>query len=107
MITARTARGWDLLRERTFRRYWSARTVSFFGDQISMLALPRSRCWCYALAGADGLPHRGWPGAQPDPVALRRSVAGPPRHRRYVMIAADLARALLVASIPIAYALVG
>jgi hypothetical protein len=34
-------------------------------------------------------------------------VAGPPRHRRYVMIAADLARALLVASIPIAYALVG
>ena len=29
-----------LLRDRVFRRYWSASTVSMFGDQISGLALP-------------------------------------------------------------------
>ena len=29
-----------LLRDRVFRRYWSASTVSMFGDQISGIALP-------------------------------------------------------------------
>ena len=29
-----------LLREITFRRYWSASTISMFGDQISGIALP-------------------------------------------------------------------
>ena len=29
-----------LLRDRVFRRYWSASTISMFGDQISGIALP-------------------------------------------------------------------
>jgi hypothetical protein len=29
-----------LLRERTFRRYWTGQTISLFGDQVSILALP-------------------------------------------------------------------
>ena len=29
-----------LLRDRVFRRYWSASTVSMFGDQVSGVALP-------------------------------------------------------------------
>ena len=29
-----------LLRDRTFRRYWGAGTISMFGDQISGVALP-------------------------------------------------------------------
>ena len=29
-----------LLREPNFRRYWWAQTISLFGDQISLLALP-------------------------------------------------------------------
>ena len=29
-----------LLRDRPFRRYWSAQTISMFGDQISSVALP-------------------------------------------------------------------
>lgn len=29
-----------LLRQAAFRRYWSAQTVSLFGDQITMLAVP-------------------------------------------------------------------
>src|SRR5262249_54235730 len=31
---------WTLLRERTFRRYWSAQTISYFGDQVTLLAMP-------------------------------------------------------------------
>ena len=30
----------DLLHERSFRRFWIAETISLFGDQISLLALP-------------------------------------------------------------------
>ena len=29
-----------LLRGRVFRRYWGASTVSMFGDQVSLIALP-------------------------------------------------------------------
>ena len=29
-----------LLRDRVFRRYWGASTVSMFGDQVSLIALP-------------------------------------------------------------------
>ena len=29
-----------LLRDRVFRRYWDASTISMFGDQISGIALP-------------------------------------------------------------------
>src|SRR4051794_41978511 len=29
-----------LLREPAFRRYWSAQTVSLFGDQVTLLAMP-------------------------------------------------------------------
>jgi hypothetical protein len=29
-----------LLRERVFRRYWGASTISMFGDQIAGIALP-------------------------------------------------------------------
>jgi hypothetical protein len=30
----------ELLREREFRRYWSAQTISMFGDQVSSVAIP-------------------------------------------------------------------
>jgi hypothetical protein len=29
-----------LLREQTFRRFWIGQTVSLFGDQVSLLAIP-------------------------------------------------------------------
>src|SRR6202044_3788180 len=29
-----------LLRDRPFRRYWSAQTISMFGDQVSSIAMP-------------------------------------------------------------------
>jgi MFS family permease len=95
-----------LLRDRVFRRYWSASTISMFGDQISGLALPLAAVlalhagafqmglltaleWLPSLL--FGLPAGAW--------VDRRG------RRRRTMIAADLGRAALFASIPACYGL--
>jgi MFS family permease len=95
----------ELLRDTVFRRYWTGQTVSGLGDQVSALAIPliavtavhANPAQMGYLAAAMWLPnllfalHAGaW--------ADRRS------HRRRVMIAADLGRAALIATIPLAYA---
>ena len=95
-----------LLRDRVFRRYWSASTVSMFGDQISGLALPLAAVLVLHAGAAQmgyltalewlpsllfGLPAGAW--------VDRRG------RRRRTMIAADLGRAALFASIPVGYAL--
>jgi MFS family permease len=95
-----------LLRDRVFRRYWSASTVSMFGDQVSGVALPLAAVLALHAGAAQmgyltalewlpsllfGLPAGAW--------VDRRG------RRRQTMIAADLGRAALFASIPAAYAL--
>src|SRR5688572_30025107 len=103
-----TARRWlpPLLRETAFRRYWSANTVSLFGDQISYLAL----LLLAVLATGAGPAQMGYlTAAALAPSLLFSLLAGAVidrfRAKRRVMIAADLGRALLLALIPIAYAL--
>jgi MFS family permease len=95
-----------LLRDRVFRRYWSASTVSMLGDQISGVALPLAAVLVLRAGAAQmgyltalewlpsllfGLPAGAW--------VDRRG------RRRRTMIAADLGRAALFASIPVCYAL--
>jgi len=95
-----------LLRDRVFRRYWGASTVSMFGDQVSGVALPLAAVLALHAGAAQmgyltalewlpsllfGLPAGAW--------VDRRG------RRRQTMIAADLGRAALFASIPAAYAL--
>ncbi|MGC4804759.1 MFS transporter [Micromonospora sp. DT233] len=95
-----------LLRERTFRRYWSAQSVSYFGDEISTLALP-----LLAVLGA---------GAGPAEMGYLTAAALAPNlffsliagawvdrlpHKRRLMILADLGRALLLAVVPVLYLL--
>lgn len=95
-----------LLRDRVFRRYWSASTVSMFGDQISGVALPLAAVLALHAGAAQmgyltalewlpsllfGLPAGAW--------VDRRG------QRRRTMIAADLGRAALFGSIPACYAL--
>ena len=95
-----------LLRNRVFRRYWSASTVSMFGDQIAGIALPLAAVIALHVSAAQmgfltalewlpsllfGLPAGAW--------VDRRG------RRRATMIAADLGRAALFASIPVCYAL--
>jgi MFS family permease len=95
-----------LLRETQFRRFWIGQTISVVGDQISALALPLVAVLTLhvdpaqmgLLTAATLLPHLLFSLAFG--VLLDRV-----RSRRRVMIAADLARAVVVASIPLAYLL--
>jgi MFS family permease len=95
-----------LLRDRVFRRYWSASTISMFGDQISGIALPLAAVLALHVGAAQmgyltalewlpsllfGLPAGAW--------VDRRG------RRRMTMIGADLSRAALLASVPVCYAL--
>ncbi|MFJ8026965.1 MFS transporter [Streptomyces sp. NPDC096311] len=96
----------DLLRKRSFRRYWTGQSISLVGDQISQIALPLVA----VLALHADAAQMGWLAtAQLMPALLLSLPAGAwadsRAHRRRVMIATDLARALLIASVPIAYAL--
>jgi MFS family permease len=95
-----------LLQQTQFRRYWSAQTVSMFGDQISAIAIPLAAVLVLHASAADmgyltalvwlpsllfGLHAGAW--------VDRRG------RRRATMIGADLGRFALLASVPAAYAL--
>ena len=96
----------SLLTRRPFRRYWSAQTISLFGDQISALALPLLA----VLATQAGPAEMGYlTAAGLIPSLLFSLLAGAwvdrrPDKRR-IMIAADLGRAVLLLAIPIWYLL--
>ena len=100
-----TARIPDLLRERSFRRYWSGQTISMFGDQISSIALPlvavlalratpAEMGYLAALVWLPSLLFGLHAGAWVD----RRG------RRRATMILTDLGRAALLVSIPVSCA---
>ena len=97
-----------LLREREFRNFWLAQSVSLVGDQVAVIALPLTAVLVLdagpgqmGLLGAAALmPHLLF--SLPVGVWLDRVA-----RRRRVMMAADLGRAALVATIPLAYALDG
>jgi MFS family permease len=95
-----------LLREREFRSFWLAQSVSLLGDRIALIALPLVALLVLdagpgqmgLLAAAALVPHLLFSlpaGAWLDQVARRRRV----------LIAADLGRAALVATVPLAHAL--
>ncbi|MFF0432193.1 MFS transporter [Streptomyces sp. NPDC004327] len=95
-----------LLRERPFRRYWTGQTVSLAGDQISLMALPLA---AVLVLGADAA-EMGWlKTAELLPALLFNLPLGAwvdrQARRRRAMILADLGRALLLLSLPVAYLL--
>ena len=93
-----------LWRQRDFIKLWSAETVSQFGTQFTLLALPlaaidvlhASAFEVAALTTVEFLPFLL--------VSLPAGVWVDRMRRRPVLIVGDLARAALLASIPIAYA---
>ncbi len=96
-----------LLREsEVFRRYWGAHSVSLVGDQVSLLALP-----LVGVIALDATPAQmGYltaAGLAPNLLLALHAGAWVDRRgrRRQVMIAADIARAALLATVPLAYAL--
>ncbi|MFF9338291.1 MULTISPECIES: MFS transporter [unclassified Streptomyces] len=103
---ALTARLPELLRERTFRRYWTGQTVSLVGDQISLMALPLA---AVLVLGADAA-QMGWLKTLELLPALLLNLpfgawADRRANRRRIMIATDLGRAALLLTLPVAHAL--
>jgi MFS family permease len=94
-----------LLRERDFRRFWAGQTISLFGDQVTLLALPLVAVLALH-ANAAQMGYLG--GAELIPNLLFSLHAGAwvdrRGRRRQMMLATDLGRAALLATIPIAYA---
>lgn len=95
-----------LLRDRSFRRYWTGQTVSLFGDQVSLIAIPLS---AVLILHADAA-QMGWLTTAGLLPALLFSLAvgvwaDRTVRRRRLMIAADLGRAALLASLPVGYTL--
>jgi MFS family permease len=95
-----------LLREREFGRFWWAQTASLLGDQITLLALPLTAVLVLEahaaqmgyLTAAELVPNLLFSlhaGALVDRMGRRLAT----------MILADVGRAVLIATIPIAYAL--
>jgi len=92
--------------ERPFRRFWAGQTVSLVGDQISLFAVPitavlvlRANATQMGLLTAAGLLPSLLFSLAAGSVIDRRG------HRRRTMLAADLGRALLMATVPLSYAL--
>src|SRR4051794_36347713 len=93
-----------LLREREFRSFWLGQTISVLGDQITLLAVPivavlilhADPASMGLLTAAGLLPHLLF--SLPAGVWLDRV-----HRRRRVMILADLARAAVIALIPLAF----
>jgi MFS family permease len=95
----------SLLRNREFSKLWAGQTISVFGDQITTLALPlaavltldASAFQMGLLTALTWLPHLLF--------SLHAGVFID-RHarKRQTMIVADIARALVLASVPLAYA---
>jgi MFS family permease len=95
-----------LLREAGFRRYWCGQTISMFGDQISSIVLPLVAVLTLRASPAQMglLAALAWL-----PSLLLGVHAGVLADRfgrwRALMIVADVGRAVLLASIPVCYAL--
>lgn len=102
MTDQATTRVPRLLRQAAFRRYWSAQTVSLFGDQVSTLAIPLV---AVLTTGASAAEMGYLTAASLLPNLLFSVLAGAwvdrlPDKRR-VMILADAGRAVLLAVVPI------
>jgi MFS family permease len=95
-----------LLRGADFRNLWLGQTVSLFGDQVTLIALPLAAVLVLHasapemgyLTAAELIPHLLF--SLPAGAWLERV-----ERRRWLMIAADVGRAGLLVSIPIAYGL--
>jgi predicted MFS family arabinose efflux permease len=95
-----------LLGEVTFRRYWTGQTVSLVGDTVSELAIPLVAVLSLH-AGPAGTGVLTAAALLPNLLFAVPAGAWVDQHprKRHLMIIADVARALLLASIPAGYLL--
>jgi Na+/melibiose symporter-like transporter len=91
-------------RHRAFRRLWSAYSVSAFGTEVSSLAIPFTAVLTLD-AGPVGMGILGAAGSAPSLLFGLFAGAWVDRmRRRRILLAADLARAVLLLSVPVVYA---
>jgi MFS family permease len=95
----------NLLRRPDFRNFWTGETISLFGDQITLLALPLLAVLVLD-AGAAQMGFLGAAGLAPHLLLSLPAGAWLDRvaRRRRVMIGADILRGLLLGTVPLAYA---
>lgn len=95
-----------MARDRDFLRLWAAETISKAGDAVSMIAIPLTAILALD-AGALEIGALG--AAQLLPIVVLGLPAGAwvdrTRSRRRVMVAADLCRGLVLATVPLAWIL--
>ena len=93
-----------VLRGREFRRFWLGETVSLFGDQITLIALPLVAVLSLDASAAE-MGYLGAAGLIPSLLFSLHAGAWADRRgrRRQTMIATALGRAALLATIPLAY----
>jgi MFS family permease len=89
-----------------FRRFWLGQTVSLFGDQVSMLAVPLTAV-LVLHANAAQMGYLTTALLVPNLLFSLHAGAWVDRRgrRRQAMLVTDVARALVLATIPLAYAL--
>src|SRR3954463_9239506 len=90
---------------RDFLKLWTSETVSQFGSQITLLALPLT---AVVLLQANAFEMGLLRAAASAPfllIGLLAGVWGGPRRRRPILLWANLGRAVLLAAIPLAAAL--
>ncbi|HEY7196527.1 MAG TPA: MFS transporter [Gaiellaceae bacterium] len=94
-----------LRRSATFRSYWGAHTVSLFGDQVSLLAIPLVAVLTLDASAAD-MGYLTAVALAPNLLFALHAGAWVDRRgkRRITMIVCDLGRAALLVSVPVAYA---
>jgi MFS family permease len=88
----------------TFRSYWGAHTVSLFGDQISLLAIPLVGVLTLDASAAD-MGYLTAVALAPNLLFALHAGAWVDRRgrRRVTMIVSDIGRAALLVSVPVAY----
>ncbi|MEK6275452.1 MAG: MFS transporter [Actinomycetota bacterium] len=88
-----------------FRRFWLGQTISLFGDQITMIAIPLTAV-LVLHANAAQMGYLIAAELVPNLLLALHAGAWVDRHggRRRLMIATDLTRGALIATIPAAYA---
>ena len=92
------------LRERDFRRFWFGETVSLFGDQITLIALPLTGVLALHASAAQ-MGYLVAAGIAPALIFSLHAGAWLDRRgrRRQTMLVTVLGRAALIVTIPIAY----
>jgi MFS family permease len=92
------------LQERDFRRFWAGETVSLFGDQITLIALPLAGVLALNASAAE-MGYLTAAGIAPALVFSLHAGAWLDRRgrRRQAMIVTVLGRAVLLVTIPVAY----